>query len=198
MYNRRWIFVPVSVACGWLTVQVAAPLWAQQKDDAPASEVASGAEKDLDVRYAKAYLRLMEATLDKYQETNRRQPNTIRRGVIQAIQENVRDARERVTLAEGDNTSDAALYVSSAEADLRAVQESIRKADTANAQRPGTIGKQEVDRLKADLELATIRVEKAKHLASESPLSNVRFEIEQLREDVQELRLIVALLRDRN
>ena len=43
-----------------------------------------------------------------------------------------------------------------------------------------------------------MRIDKAKHLASESPLSNVRFELEQLREEVQELRLLVALLRFRN
>jgi seryl-tRNA(Sec) selenium transferase len=198
MWNQRLIFVAALAACGWLTIQFATPLLAQQKDDAPASDSASDAEKQLDLRYAKAYLRLMEATLNKYEETNRRQPNTIRRGVIQAIQENVREARDRIKLAESDNASDADIYVSSAEADLRAIQESLRKAEAANLQRPGTVGQPEVERLKADLDLAKVRVDKARHLASESPLSNVRFELEQLREDVQELRLIVALLRDRN
>jgi seryl-tRNA(Sec) selenium transferase len=150
------------------------------------------------VRYAKAYLKLVEATLAKYQETNRRQPNTIRRGVIQAIQENVRQAQERVQLAGPDDTSHAETYVASAEARLQSAQESLRKAEATNTQRPGTTGQFELARLKAEIELAQVRIDKARHLAAESPLSNVEYELEQLREDVQELRLIVALLRDRN
>ena len=198
MCNRRWIILAGLAVSGWLAARVASPLVAQQQHDAAPSDKDSSTERELDLRYAKAYLRLMEATLNKYQETNRRQPNTIRRGVIQAIQENVREARERVQLAESDDASHAEIYVSSAEADLRAAQESLRKAEAANLQRSRTISQAELDRLKADVDLAMVRADKARHLATESPLSNVRFELEQLREDVQELRLIVALLRDRN
>lgn len=197
MSRRRLLFVASLAACGWLAVHVAAPLFAQPKSDAGAAGQDS-AVSDLDARYAQAYLRLVEATLAKYQEVNRRRPNTIRSGVISALQQNVRDARDRVKLAEGDEKSDADIFVASAEADLKAAEESLRKASAANQQRPGVVGPEEVTRLKADIELAKIRVEKARHLASESPLSNVQFELEQLREDVQELRLIVALLRDRN
>ena len=197
MSNRRLTFIAVLAVCGWLVSRIAAPLSAQQKDDT-ATKSNVEIERDLDIRYATAYLQLVEATLEKYQETNRRQPNTIRRGVMSAIEENVREARDRVNLAKSDDASHADIYVSSAEADLRAAQESLRKAEAANAQRQGTIRPQEINRLKADIALAQVRVEKSRHLASESPLSNVRFELEQLREDVQELRLIVALLRDRN
>ena len=48
------------------------------------------------------------------------------------------------------------------------------------------------------MDLAKVRVDKARHLASESPLSNVRYELELLREDIQELQLLVALLMTRN
>src|SRR5271169_1012572 len=116
MWNRRWIFVAGLVACGWLAAQVATPLSAQQKDNAGKSDEKSDKEKEqeLDVRYAKAYLRLMEATLEKYQETNRRLPNTIRPSVMQAIQEGILEARDRVKLAENDDMSDAEIYVSGA------------------------------------------------------------------------------------
>jgi ribosome-binding factor A len=200
MWNRRWIFVAGLAACGWLAVQVATPLAAQQKEDAGKSDKNSEKEKEqeLDVRYAKAYLRLMETTLAKYQETNRKLPSTIRPSVIQAIQEGVREARERLQLAEHDDMSDAEIYVSSAESDMRSAEESLRKAEGANLQFSGTISQGEIDRLKADVDLAKIRLEKARHLAAESPLSNVRYELEQLREEVAELRMFVALLRDRN
>jgi hypothetical protein len=198
MRTRQWTVLSLLAVSSWLALQVAAPLPAQQASDAVSPAKESSTEKELNVRYAKTYLRLMEATLSKYQETNRRQPNVIRRGVIQAIEENVRDARERVQLAESDEARHAEIYISSAQADLRAVQESLRKAEVANSQRSGTVSQVEIARLKAEIELATVRLEKARHLASESSLSNVEFELEQLREDVQSLRLIVALLRDRN
>ena len=103
----------------------------------------------------------MEATLEKYQETNRRLPNTIRPSVMQAIQENVREARERVQLAEKDDTSDAEIYVSGAESDLRSAQESLSKAEAANLQFNGTVSAPEVERLKAELDLAKIKVDRA-------------------------------------
>ena len=204
MWNRRWMFAAGLVACGWLLMQVATPLAAQQPDDKQTAEKdkqtekEKEVEKELDIRYAKAYVRLMEATLEKYQETNRRLPNTIRPAVIQAIQEGVREARTRVHRAETDDSHDSAIYVSGAEADLRFAQEALRKSEAANLQFAGTVSAVEIARLKADVELANVRIDKARHLAAESPLSNVRFELEQLREDVHELRLIVALLRDRN
>lgn len=201
MLNRRWIFVAGLALCGSLALLYSVPLSAQQKSSESATsdkDSEKQTEHDLDVRYAEQYLKLVEATLAKYQYTNRKLPNTIRPAVIQAIEEGVREARERVQLAKSDDTSDADIYISSAESELRATQSALRKAEAANLANSGTVLQVEIDRLNAELELAKIRVEKARHLAKESPLSNVQYEIEQLREDVHELRLIVALLRDRN
>jgi hypothetical protein len=203
MLNRRWISAAGLAICGGLMLQFATPLSAQQKD-APAANAQQDdkkekeKEKDLDLRYAKAYLKLMEATLNKYRETNRKLPNTIRPSVMQAIEESVREARERVSLIDKDDTKEGDIYLSGANAELREATESLRKAEAANVQFSGTISAEEIERLKAEVELATINVEKAKHLGSESPLANVRYELEQLREDVAELRMFVALLRDRN
>ncbi|HVU88256.1 MAG TPA: hypothetical protein VHD36_13130 [Pirellulales bacterium] len=203
MGNRRGIFVAGLVLGSSLFLQWAAPLSAQQKQGAGESGTKDDAkekatEKDLDLRYAKAYVRVMEATLAKYQETNRRLPNTIRPTVIQAIQEGLREAQERVKLVDDDASNDGDIFVSGAEAELREEQEALRKAEAANVQFSGTISAEEIALLKARVELATINLQKAKHLGVESDLSNVRFELEQLREEVAELRMYVALLRDRN
>ena len=175
MWNRRWIFVAGLAICGGLMAQFAAPLSAQQKgattpsdkkDDKKDDAQEKAKEKDLDLRYAKAYLKLMEATLAKYRETNRKLPNTIRPSVMQAIAEAVREAGERVKLVDDDETNDAEIYVSGAEAELREAQESLSKAQAANVQFSGTISAEEIERLKAELELAKINVEKTRHLGS--------------------------------
>ncbi len=200
MRNRSWVMFGVVIVGGWIVAQIASPLWGQQEAaaDAKTSAASSETEKELDVRYAKAYRSLTEATLHKYEDTNRRAPNTIRPTIMQGLQESVRKARERVQMAEGDEKNHGDIYVVSAEAELRLAEQALRSAEDANRRRSGTILQGEVDRLKAQRDLAVVRVDKAKHLASESPLSNVRFELEQLREEVHELRLLVALLRFRN
>ncbi len=203
MWKARWS-VMISVlglfvgACLW--GQVATPLSGGQQDESAKSEAKSDTdqEKEIDIRYAEAYLKVMQATLAKYEETNRRAANTIRPSIIEGIQAGVQKARERVQLAKSDETEDSQIYVTSAEANLRMAEEALRRAQAANARSANAISAGEVNRLKSLVELAKVRIDKARHLASESPLSNVRYELELLREDVQELQLFVALLRFRN
>jgi hypothetical protein len=183
-----------------LLSQIISPLWGQPKAEPAkaAEDDAQEQEKALDVRYAQAYLALMEATLSRYEESNRIAPNTIRPTVIQGIQDAVRKARDRVQLAQSDEAGDSQIYVSGAEASLRLAEDALRRAQAANARSARSVGDGEVGRLKAQVELAKVRIDKARHLASESPLSNIRYELELLREDVQELQLMVALQMTRN
>lgn len=179
---------------------IAAPLRGQKTADADkaGAKSADNLERELDIRYAQAYLNLMEATLGKYEEINRTRANTIQPAVIDSIRDAVRKARERVQLAQSDDVADSQIYVATAEVDLRAAESALQTAESANARSPHAVNAGEVARLKAQVVLAKIRVERARHLASESPLSNVRYEIELFREDLQELQLRVALLRQRN
>jgi hypothetical protein len=201
MCNRHWIFVAGLLACGCVALQFASRLAAQQNDSAVKSDKDSANEKErkdeheLDLRYAKAYLRLMEATLDRYQDANRIQPNSIPPELMQVIQDCVREAGLRAQLAQKGGITDAEICVSDAEARLSAAQESLRKAEAANGVSPGAVGAPRVEQLKADVELAKVRVQKAHNLAAESPVANLHFELEQLREDVRQLQMYVALLR---
>ena len=79
----------------------------------------------------------MEATLNRYEESNRVARNTIRPTVIQGIQDAVRKARERVQLAQSEDVGDSQVFVSSAEASLRLAEESLRRAQAANSKTPG-------------------------------------------------------------
>jgi len=177
--------------------QLDSPLWGQQKAEAskPDATAATDEGRIIDIRYAEAYLALMEATLARYDEANRNAPNTVRGTVIQGLQDAVRKARERVEMAKTDDAGDSKIYVTSAEADLRLREDLFRRAEAANARSPGAFSAGEVARLKAHVELCKVRVEKARRLVSESPLYNVRYELEILREDLQEVQLYIALLR---
>jgi hypothetical protein len=204
MWNRKVIVAAGLGTCLYVAIRVAGPVAAQQI--AGAGETGKSAlqenerkqERELDVRYAKAYLRLMEATLEKYQSTNGRQPNTIPSSVIEGIQEAKREARIRLNLVENDELRDGAFAVSCAESELRAAEESLHSAEKVRAASSDNVSAAQIELLKAEVEVAKIRVEKARHLSAESPLSNVRYELEQLHEEVRHLRLLVALLLEKD
>ncbi len=204
MCNRKSIVVAGLVACACLAIRVAGPVAAQQNDTAAKSDKDSGQQqekkqqRELDAQYAKAYLRLMDATLEKYEETNRRQPNTIPASVIYVIKNGARDARDRAQMFDQANPSEATIYVACAEAELRGAQESLQRAEKANSGSADNVSAARMKILKANLELAKIRVEKARHLSDESALAGVNFELQQLREEVQQLRMLVALLGERD
>jgi hypothetical protein len=197
MAARRWMLLCGLVLTAWLATQTISPSRGEQ--NAPA-EGARGAtepdvEKALNQRYAAAYLKLMEATLGRFQEINQRNADIIRPAVIQTVQDGIGKARERLQMAENAEVNDSKVYVLRAESDLRLSEEALKKSEAVNKRAAGTVSAKEIERLKAQIEFEKMKVEKARHLASESPLSNVRFELDQLREDVQELRLNVAILR---
>ena len=200
MPKRSWIIVAGLLICACLINQIISPLWGQQKakSDQPAAGSDREQETALDIRYAEAYLAFMEATLARYEESNRAMPNTIRPAVTQGIQEAVRKARERVQLAQSDQAGDAQIHVLSAESSLRLAEEALRRAQAANTRTARALSDGEIGRLQAQVALAKVRVEKARHLGSESPLSNVNFELELLREDVQDLKLLMTLQLMRN
>jgi hypothetical protein len=196
MPARLWLLLCGLILTGWLATQTTSASRGAQNvpaEDARGSE--PDVEKALNQRYAAAYLKLMEATLGRFQEINQRNADIIRPAVIQTVQDGIGKARERLQLAEKSEVNDSKAYVLRAESDLRLSEEALKKSEAVNKRAAGTVSAKEIDRLKAQIEFEKIKVEKARHLASESPLSNVRFELDQLREDVQELRLNVSILR---
>lgn len=201
MQFRQLALVAGLLAGGWIMAQVAAPLRAQ-RPDAPTtttSEKQDDGDKSLRVRYAEAYQKLMEAELAKYEATNRQLPGTIRPSVMEALSMGVRKAADRVQAAKnGETNMGGSAILLAAQTDLGIAEASLRKAQQANLQQPNAVRAVEVTRLQAALDLARLRVDLAKQVESESPLSQLEWEVGQLREQVLELRLIVALLRDRN
>jgi hypothetical protein len=197
MWARRWILLCGLAIGGWLVVQTFSPLLARQDADAdkPQAPNTPNEERDLNIRYAQAYLKSIEATLAEFVERNQRTPNTIRPAAIQLAQEFVDKARQSLKSAQSDAANDSQIYVIRAEAELRLAEEGLRKAEEVNRRLANTFSPGDMARLTAQRDFAKIKVEKARHLASESSLSNVRFELDELREVVQELQLQEAIRR---
>ena len=204
MWNRKLIVAAGLGACLYVAIRVAGPVVAQQTDAAGKAVKNSDKEKEkkqqleLDAKYAKAYLRLMDATLESYEQANRRQPNTIPTNVMHVIRNGARDARDRAQMLEKADPNDAAILLACSESELNIAESSWRRVEDANAAAPGSISPAKAAIVKATLELAKVRVEKARHLSDEPALSSVDFELAQLREQVQQLQILVALLGERD
>ena len=196
MRNRsQWIFAAGLIACGVLAAQL--PLLANQNEQQDKTKEEQ--KDDVNIRYAKAYTALMQAEMAKLQDINRTVPGTIRPAVMEAASLAVREAQDRIRLAKKDDeVQDHEIYVSSAKFDLQYAEEALRKAQAANVTFSRTVGDFEIARLKAAVDVAKVRVELANNLQGATPLVQAQYELELLREQMQELRLIVALLRDRN
>ncbi len=191
--SRRPLLLSGILILSWLSTQIVSPLLAQQNTDAGKAEASAAAdeERELNIRYAQAYLKLMEARLAEFEQRNRRVSNTILPAATQLAKEYVTKAKVRLDAAENNDASESRIYVVRAEAALRSAEAELRRAVEVNKKLANGVSRGEMARLVAQRDLARVKLEKAKHLASESPLSNLQFEIDQLREDVQEL-----LLRD--
>jgi hypothetical protein len=197
MGTRRWILLCGLMACAWLVTQTPSPLRGQQNNEANKSAASPTAseQKELRIRYAEAHLKFMEARLAELEATNRRNPNTIRPAAIQLVQEYVGKARERLKAAQSDEPNDSRVHVATAEAELRLVDEKLRRAEAVHKQLPKSVTAEEIARINAERDLVKVKLEKARHMASESPLSILQFEIDALRADVQELRLLETMRR---
>jgi hypothetical protein len=197
MSTRLGIRLFVVAIGALLATQLVSLLMARQDVDggkAP-SPASKSEESDLNLRYAQAQLGLMETRLAELEERNRRAANTIRPAAIQLVQEYVAQARQRLESAKSDAANDSQIQVARAEAGLRAAEQDLKRAEAVNKRLANSVGPAEIKRLTAQRDLARVRVEKARHLASESPISNVRFELDQLREHVQDLLLSEAMSR---
>jgi hypothetical protein len=197
MGTRRWILLCGLMVCAWLVTQMASPLRGQPNNDTAKSAASPTASegKELRIRYAEAHLKLMEARLAEFEAINRRNPNTIRPAAIQLIQEYVAKARERLKATQSDEPNDSRVHVVAAEAELRLVDEKLRRAEEVHRRLPNSVTTEEIARIKAERDLAKIKLETASHMASESPLTILQFEMDALRADVQELRLLETMRR---
>jgi|GEM_PF-4079168 len=200
MWNRkRWIFAAGLVACGVLMAQLSAPSLAEQNESKEKPKQTVKEKDEINIRFAKAYVTLMEAELAKLNDSNRAVPGTIRPAVLEAATVALREAQDRVRLAQkNDDVPDEDIYIQGAKSELTYAEDSLRKAQAANLTFARTVSDVEITRLRAAVEVAKMRVELAGTLAGSTPLEQSLYELELLREQVQQLRIIVALLRDRN
>jgi hypothetical protein len=160
------------------------------KDEAALKE----ASNDFAVRYAKAQLRLAELRLAKAQEMNRRVARTLAKGVIEQFADDVKFAKSQLEAAQSSGKSDGfTFWVNRAQLELEDREEALQVAVQANERVPGAFRDIDLDRLRAAVELAKLRVERSKELENASEGAKLMWQLSIMAEEINRVDEMVSL-----
>ncbi len=187
----------LGLAFGWSM----AALWrgSAQGGEGPAAE--QKGEESPNVRYARAALRLAQVTLQEANEANQRMPKTVPETDVSRLDQNARLAELQLKAAldpsihgfHGENLLLAESAIKVAEADYQ-------KALQANKKFPGAVGKSKLERLRLEVEVSRLHLEREKTLGEDtaSRMTELHWQLEQLRDEVLHLRSRVEQLSELN
>ncbi|HZZ29084.1 MAG TPA: hypothetical protein VFE46_13885 [Pirellulales bacterium] len=155
--------------------------------------------KQAKIAYAQAVLAVAQADLAKARAANTRAAETIPSSVVRGLQNDVAVAQARVSVMKGDATPGGENpYMIAAKDALAFAQENLQQAQSVNTKVPGAIGKVELDRRQADVDLAKARYDAASLLNKISPQEAAEWELLQMQEELHDLGFRVGLLQFRN
>src|SRR6476660_2577470 len=96
--------------------------------------------ESVDVRYARAQLRLAEANLDRVEQRNKKYERSVRSSIVAEYQDDVRVAKSRLQQATaGRPGNEFQAWLERAEAERRAADMAWKNAGAANNSVPGTV-----------------------------------------------------------
>jgi hypothetical protein len=155
--------------------------------------------KQAKLAYAQAVLKVAQADLAKAQDANSKAPETIPSAVVRGLQSDVAMAKARVNIMQGQAPAGGeSPYVIAAKDALSFAQDNLKQAINVDNRVPGAIGKVEIARRQADVELAKARLEAASLLSKLSPQEAAQWELLQMQEELHDLGFRVGLLQYRN
>jgi hypothetical protein len=193
MHYPAW--AAASVAClGLLALRAVAH---DESPDSPAASHPHHATDSVALKYAEASLKLAQIDLQRAEDANERVAGTITPGAMDQLQHRVFEAQARLSALRGESGAAAAsLKVLEAAATIAATR--LSQAEAANRRAPGAVPQLQLERLRVGNELAQLRIERTKSLQQAPLEQQLAWEVEQLHQELDELRAQVLLLRQRN
>jgi len=171
------------------------------KSNAATSDSHSGAatQQKLNIRYARASLRLARINLDQAIDSNRRIPRSVASTEVERLQELVKLSEDRLRQEMKAGESDQAnMRIRTAAANADVATAELRKAESANRNLPGAVSDRDLERLRVTAELAQIALARERAAGDpKSSMAEIQLQLQQLRNEVDELRSAVNALTKR-
>ena len=174
------------------------PLAAQDASAVDSRSSATASGNSFSIRYARAYLKYVEATLGLAESKNRRVPQTIPAARVDRMREEVEVARKLLTVAESDSPGDDfPVFVRLAEAVHNVAQDQLNRAMEIHGRVPTPDSQLELERLRLRKELTLITLEHGQSLVGASRDEQTRWKINLLYNPVLRLSEQVSELNQR-
>jgi hypothetical protein len=150
-------------------------------------------------RYAEAFVKVAEADLAKAQGANAQAPEAVPSSVVRSLQDDVAMAKARLSALKpsGDAAKESPALMA-ANGRVAFAEAELKQAMDVNARVPGSYNRAEMERRKAELELARAGLEVCQQLKGSTGEEAVQWELLQLQQDVHDLRFMVRLLQHTN
>jgi hypothetical protein len=167
---------------------------ARSADPAQQDTQLKQAGNDFALRYAKAQLRLAELRLAKAEDMNRRVARTLAKGVVEQFADDVAFAKAQLAAAQNNEKHGSFnFWLRRAELELSDRQEQLRIATSANERVPNAYQPIDLDRMRASIELASLRVERAKQLEDAPEDAKLVWQLEIMAEELNRVDEMVTL-----
>jgi hypothetical protein len=151
-----------------------------------AAKPEAAAADGLDVHYAELYLSLMKVQLQRSLDTNQQIPGTLGSTIIDAQRQSVNAAEKQLELLKGGRRLN--VFLICAEANQNASRTAYERAVAVNRQSPGVIPAAEIEVLRLTAELDQVEVDRAKTASNQSPQNFLQWQVDELREEIFQLR----------
>jgi len=193
--GMRWVWLVMGLAAGltisrsWPESHLTAGVESQTGTDGTTDKKGNG--ESLDVRYAEAYAQLAQLQLQQALDANEKMRATFSKVLIERLRQHARIAGQLLERTRNpDASSQPDLNISSAEAELKLAEVKLQTSLALTRRVPGFEPKADLEQLRAKVEVARLRLEKARQLSGKLSLEeNLQWQVNQLRDDLLELHI---------
>ena len=155
--------------------------------------------EDFELRYAEATLKLAEVDLRKIEGANAKVPGTFSPAALEPLRQSVALGHKHVEQARAHGkASEYDSYVAVAEAGWKIASLEYQKASAAQARVGTSVDPNELERLRLTAQVAELRYERALGSSQVPESLRLRWQVEELRDEVLRLRARVEALTRRN
>jgi hypothetical protein len=170
-------------------------IWSAASDEPTTQSVSNqqSEEESIDVRLARAHLKLAKLDVERAMEANRKTPKLYSDEFIELLKLHVEiDEAELEQSLKNEDADAREVVLRNAESSLKIAQMNLKATRAVFENLPSIDSKYDLETAKVNLEIAEFELEQAKQLGSSDPKAAVRHlqrQINQLRHQILQLRM---------
>ncbi len=185
-------FLLLAIGLGGLSV---AALLARADGEKQSSKSSDNGVAAIDVQLAEVKLKLADVEYRRAVETNHRSPGLIPRSVVEQLEDEVAEARERLELTRDKKRDPRALHLLELEDVLKIAKLRVEGAEKTSQRDPAAVSKLDLDSLRLKAEAARLMLARAREPdPGETTTTRLQSQIDQLRDDIRSLNNRVEIL----